>query len=347
MKQLILFIYMSGLLFASPVGAATIEEVLAYCRAKDQEADRLACYDELARAVAEGVALPALPNSGIGKWEVSQEVSPVDDSRTVYMYLAAENEVDVRGWGLGATRPRLIVRCQEGETEVYIIYDSSLDLLEDYITVLTRFDKHAAQEHRWGLSTDKEAIFAPEGVLWARTIANAQKLFVRFTPSGESPVSATFHLMGSEEAMRPLREACGWGIDLPLDDVTIEDTELDFGLDDLAPPPPLEEEVVEEIELEEEEIVELWRVEKQPVITKKIKPKYPANAQKANITGKVFVTALVGKDGKVEQVGKITGPKVFHEVAKAAALESEFTPAMQNDRPVKVWVSLPFTFRNN
>ncbi len=135
--------------------------------------------------------------------------------------------------------------------------------------------------------------------------------------------------------------------DVP-DDVTIEDTDLDLDLDDLAPPPPLEEEVVEEVELEEEEeIVELWRVEKKPVITKKVKPKYPATAQKANITGKVFVTALIGKDGKVEEIGKITGPKVFHAVAKAAALQSEFTPAMQNDRPVKVWVSLPFTFRLN
>ena len=96
---------------------------------------------------------------------------------------------------------------------------------------------------------------------------------------------------------------------------------------------------------EEEEIVELWRVEKKPVFSKRVEPKYPATAQKANITGKVFVTALIGKDGKVEQIGKITGPKVFHEVAKDAALQSEFTPAMNNDRPVKVWVSLPFTFR--
>ncbi len=135
--------------------------------------------------------------------------------------------------------------------------------------------------------------------------------------------------------------------DVP-DDVTIEDTDLDLDLDDLAPPPPLEEEMVEEVELEEEEeIVELWRVEKKPEIIKKVTPKYPATAQKANITGRVFVTALVGKDGKVEQIGKITGPKVFHEVARTAALQSEFTPAMQNDRPVKVWVSLPFTFRLN
>ncbi len=129
------------------------------------------------------------------------------------------------------------------------------------------------------------------------------------------------------------------------DDVTIEDTDLDLDLDDLEPPPPLED-LVEEVELEEEEeIVELWRVEKQPTPTKRVVPAYPDIARKANITGKVFVTALVNKEGKVEQVGKVTGPEVFHEAAKAAALQWEFEPAIQNDKPVKVWVSLPFTFQ--
>jgi protein TonB len=135
--------------------------------------------------------------------------------------------------------------------------------------------------------------------------------------------------------------------DVP-DDVTIEDTDLDLSLlDDLPPPPPLVEEVkVDEIDLEEEEdeIVELWKVEKQPVATKKVTPEYPEIALKANITGKVFVYALVNKEGKVERVGDIKGPEVFHEAARAAALQWEFEPAIQNDRPVKVWVSLPFTF---
>ena len=134
--------------------------------------------------------------------------------------------------------------------------------------------------------------------------------------------------------------------DLP-DDVTIEDTDLDLDLDDLAPPPALED-LLEELELEEEEeIVELWRVEKQPTPTKRVVPEYPDIARKANITGKVFVTALIGKDGKVKQIGKITGSDVFHEAAKAAAQKWEFEPAMQNDKPVKVWVSLPFTFKLN
>lgn len=131
------------------------------------------------------------------------------------------------------------------------------------------------------------------------------------------------------------------------DDVTIEDTDIDLDLDDFAPPPPMED-LFDDVELEEEEeVVELWKVEKQPVPIKRAVPQYPDIARKANITGKVFVTALVNKEGRVEAIGKVTGPEVFHEVARAAAQKWEFEPAIQNDKPVKVWVSLPFTFQLN
>jgi protein TonB len=148
---------------------------------------------------------------------------------------------------------------------------------------------------------------------------------------------------------RPLVPIATDDPDLP-DDVTIESTDLDLGLDDLLPPPPLEE-FEEEIELEEEEeeVVDIWKVEKEPQpiggIESQPKPKYPEIAQKAGIEGRVFVKVLVGKDGKVEQIGEISGPEVFHEVARAAALQWTFSPAIQNDKPVRVWVSLPFVFK--
>lgn len=48
MKNLIRSICMGCLLFAlqTPVEAATIEEVLAYCRAQAEADERLACFDE-------------------------------------------------------------------------------------------------------------------------------------------------------------------------------------------------------------------------------------------------------------------------------------------------------------
>lgn len=131
------------------------------------------------------------------------------------------------------------------------------------------------------------------------------------------------------------------------DETTIETTDIDVGLSDLAPPPALEERAVVEEKaeiVEEEEPVEIWKVEKQPEVTKQVKPDFPEIARKAGIEGRVTVNALVGKDGKVEKVGEVTGPEVFHEAAKTAALQWVFTPAIQNDRPVKVWVAIPFNF---
>lgn len=130
------------------------------------------------------------------------------------------------------------------------------------------------------------------------------------------------------------------------DETTIETTDIDVGLEDLAPPPVLGERVVEQKAeiVEEEEPVEIWKVEKQPEVLKQVKPDYPEIARKAGIEGRVTVNALVGKTGKVEKLGEVTGPEVFHEAAKAAALQWEFTPAIQNDRPVKVWVAIPFNF---
>lgn len=125
------------------------------------------------------------------------------------------------------------------------------------------------------------------------------------------------------------------------------ETDLDFGLDDLAPPPPLEDLYEVELEEEEEEIVEIWRVEKQPDPKKEVVPVYPEIARKAGITGTVQVEVLVNKRGLVEAIGRVIGSEVFHDAAKKAAAQWTFSPAIQNDKPVKVWVMLPFRFQLN
>lgn len=144
-----------------------------------------------------------LLDSKTGGWEVKEEISPLDDSRNVFMFLSAENKV-------GLNRPRLVVRCMEGETHVFINYDSVLGLPGYNVTVLTRFDQRPAEESRWIVSTDGTAIFAYGGIGWALEIASAQKLFVRVVPEVGRGGSATFKLKGAAEAMRPLRKACGW-----------------------------------------------------------------------------------------------------------------------------------------
>ena len=129
--------------------------------------------------------------------------------------------------------------------------------------------------------------------------------------------------------------------DLP-DDVTIEATDLDIREEDIPPPPPPPMEA--EAPPEEDEIVEFYHVEKVPEVIKRVVPKYPEIARKAGIEGKVFLHLLIGRDGRVQEVKFIKGPPVFKEAAVEAGKEFLFTPAMQNDKPVRVWMALPLTF---
>ena len=103
--------------------------------------------------------------------------------------------------------------------------------------------------------------------------------------------------------------------------------------------------VVTEFPLEvEEEVAELWMVEREPKVVRKVLPVYPDSARMALIEGKVFARVLVGRERRVEHIDRISGPLVFHREVASAARAWEFTPAVQNDRAVKVWVSLPFAF---
>lgn len=107
-------------------------------------------------------------------------------------------------------------------------------------------------------------------------------------------------------------------------------------------PPPV---VVTEFPLEEEvEAAELWMVEQPPRVLKKILPAYPDSARRAQVEGKVFARVLVGRKGRVEHIDRIEGPQVFQRAVAQAAKAWEFAPAVQNDRAVPVWVSLPFVF---
>jgi TonB family protein len=71
----------------------------------------------------------------------------------------------------------------------------------------------------------------------------------------------------------------------------------------------------------------------------------PAAARATNLTGTVFVKALVEKDGRVKRAVAIRGPEVFYKAATDAAMKWVFKPAIQKDRPIAVWVMLTFDFK--
>jgi protein TonB len=87
-------------------------------------------------------------------------------------------------------------------------------------------------------------------------------------------------------------------------------------------------------------------VEKEPVVVKKVEPKYPELAMRAGLEGKVWVKIWVDKEGKPRQVVVLkSDAEIFNEPAVEAAKQFLFTPAYMNNGPVAVWVSVPFKFK--
>jgi protein TonB len=86
--------------------------------------------------------------------------------------------------------------------------------------------------------------------------------------------------------------------------------------------------------------------DKAPVITKRANPQYPEAAREASMEGTVWTRMWVDKQGKVKKIEiQKSDAEIFNQGAIDAAMQFEFTPAMQAGEPVEVWVTIPFHFR--
>ncbi|MCU0324005.1 MAG: TonB family protein [Spirosomaceae bacterium] len=121
-----------------------------------------------------------------------------------------------------------------------------------------------------------------------------------------------------------------------------------------APPPPVEEAKPAEIEKPREDEI-FTSVEQQPefpggniealkYIGKNLK--YPSAAQRANVSGKVFVKFVVEKDGSIGdvQILKGIGFGCDEEASRVIKTMPKWSPGKQNGRNVRVWFTLPISF---
>lgn len=75
-------------------------------------------------------------------------------------------------------------------------------------------------------------------------------------------------------------------------------------------------------------------------------PRYPADAVRAGTSGKVVLRILVGADGGVRDlvVEESVPEGVFDASTIEAARQWQFTPAMEDGRPVEGWVRVPVEY---
>ena len=73
-------------------------------------------------------------------------------------------------------------------------------------------------------------------------------------------------------------------------------------------------------------------------------PKYPEEAKKARIEGKVVLRAIISKDGMVENLQVVSGPKELQESSLDAVRQWIYKPFLLNGDPVEVKTTINVTY---
>lgn len=141
---------------------------------------------------------------GAGKWSASVQTNPIDDTKTVTLYLTANEGKSHMGRMIN-----LVIRCKSNTTELIISWWDYLGLNET--SVITRVGNATAEQKMWSLSSNNTATFYPGSpIAFIKSLMSADKLVAQVTPYNESPVTAIFDIRGLTAAIRPLQETCGW-----------------------------------------------------------------------------------------------------------------------------------------
>ena len=91
-------------------------------------------------------------------------------------------------------------------------------------------------------------------------------------------------------------------------------------------------------------VSDISAVEELPVPINTPAPVYPDLARSGEVEGDVVVQALITREGKVSDVKVVDGNWVLHDAAITAVKKWTFKPALQQHKPVSVWVEIPLHF---
>lgn len=152
-----------------------------------------------ARASAEAVSTWSTEN--VDRW--------IGNGRRKFaIELPAENRVSV--WQR-QVRPVLVVRCLSQRPEVFVFTDSPAKIEPNTAdhTVRIVLDGGAEVSERWPDSADHDALFAPDGSAFARTLAAAATMRFGYTPHNAPAVEVIFNVAGLGPHLDAAAGQCG------------------------------------------------------------------------------------------------------------------------------------------
>jgi protein TonB len=82
-------------------------------------------------------------------------------------------------------------------------------------------------------------------------------------------------------------------------------------------------------------------------LLKKVTPIYPQMAAIAHLQGTVRLTALIGKDGTIQNLQLVSGPSLLAKAATDAVKQWVYQPTVLNGEPVEVQTQIDVNFNLN
>ncbi len=196
------------------LGVKASNESSASPRPLDIPLSELGEYQVPGSAPAPSVAAPANDSSPRrtqprGRWHSTSWRSEMTDFVNHGLSVDANRAVRDR-FGRAAT-PHLTIRCMEDTTAVYLNAEEFVGT--DELRVELRVDQAQATTDSWRISTDRYSFGLWRGrqaIPFVRSLLDADRLAVRYTPYGEGTRTVVFDVTGLSVAIEPLRNACGW-----------------------------------------------------------------------------------------------------------------------------------------
>jgi len=79
-------------------------------------------------------------------------------------------------------------------------------------------------------------------------------------------------------------------------------------------------------------------------LIRRVQPVYPPLAKQARIQGTVRFTAIIGKDGTIQNLQLVTGHPLLVEAARQAVSQWQYKPTLLNGEPVEVVTQIDVNF---
>jgi type VI secretion system protein VasI len=177
------------------------------CTEIENSLDRLACYDDEAGynpEVREGV-------TGSGNWLVRMETSQLDDSQNVFLTLYSEEQTNCP---YKSGNHSIHMACRENETNLWIHFgECFMSSIQGKGQVTYRLDTEQAATRDFRESNNNMALGLWSGgtaIPFIKKMIGHDQMIIRATPFSDSTVTGEYDIVGLEEAVQPLRDACNW-----------------------------------------------------------------------------------------------------------------------------------------